>query len=80
MSRINEKLGIKPAGARARLSSLSGVDCRSCGHVDVISNVIHRRLLWMCGWCSEAWEPTPAEIQAYNGRVRERDRIVRPSA
>ena len=76
MSRINGQMGLKAAGARARLNSLSGVRCPRCKGQHVISNVIHRRLLWMCGFCSESWAPTLAEIQTYNGRVRDRDRIV----
>lgn len=75
MSRINEKLGIKAGGARARLNALSGVPCQRCPHRDVISNVIHRRLTWMCGWCSHSWHPTTEEVEAYNARVRARDRI-----
>jgi len=75
MSRINEKLGLKAAGKRARLNSLSGVQCPACPHRDVTSNVVHRRLSWRCAWCGHGWEPTAEEIAAYNGRVRERDRI-----
>lgn len=75
MSRINQKLGLKAAGARARLNSLSGVRCPVCPHVDTISNVIHGRLRWMCGWCSHSWAPTADEIAAYNTRVRARDQI-----
>lgn len=75
MSRIHEKLGIKAPGARARLRSLSGVQCPECKHRDVGSNVIHGQLRWVCHGCSHGWHPTPADIEAYNGRVRERDRI-----
>lgn len=76
MSHINEKLGLKSAGARHRLNALSGVQCPSCRGAHVMSNLISGRLLWMCGFCSESWEPTLVEIQKYNGRVRDRDRIV----
>lgn len=75
MSHINQKLGLKPAGTRARLNALSGVRCQVCPHVDVIANVINGVQLWMCGWCSHSWTPTSGELDAYNGRVRERDRI-----
>ena len=76
MSRINEKMGLKAAGARARLNSLSGVACPECRGCHVISNKVHGHLLWLCGFCSYAWSPTVAEIGAYNRRVRERDRIA----
>jgi hypothetical protein len=75
MSRINQKLGLKAAGQRARLNGLSGVKCQACPHHDVISNVIHGRVSWMCAWCSHQWQPTVAEIQEYNRHVRGRDRI-----
>ena len=75
MSRINEKLGLKAAGARKRLNSLSGVGCPTCPHHDVTSNVIRGRLTWFCRGCSHAWEPTVAEVEAYNARVRAWDRI-----
>jgi transposase-like protein len=78
VSRINEKLGLRPAGARARMRCLSGVRCPACGHVHVVSNVIHGRLSWLCGACGHVWNPTPVEVQSYNGRVRDRDRIRIP--
>lgn len=78
MSRINEKMGFKPAGARKRLDALSGVACPNCPHHDVVSNTVSGRLVWMCAWCSNIWTPTEADIVAYNGRVRERDRIALP--
>lgn len=77
MSRINEKLGLKAAGARARLNSLSGVPCPECGGRHTISNKVHGQLRWCCGFCSHGWQPTAEEVVAYNQRVRERDRIVR---
>jgi ribosomal protein L37AE/L43A len=76
VSSINSKLGIKPAGARARLNSLSGVACPQCPHTDTVSSLVHKRRLWTCGWCSHSWSPSAEEIAAYNNRVRERDRIV----
>ena len=76
MSKINDKLGLKPAGARARLNSLSGVKCPHCPHRHVISNAIHGRLTWACGACGHTWEPSDADITAYNGRVRSQDRIA----
>jgi hypothetical protein len=76
VSRINEKMGLKAAGARKRLDSLSGVACPNCPHRDVISNTVSGRLVWMCGWCSHIWTPTVEEIEAYDNRVRARDRIL----
>jgi len=76
MSSINEKLGFKPAGARARLNALSGVGCPRCPHHHVLSNVVHGRLLWTCGACAFAWTPTSDDLTAYNARVRDRDRIA----
>jgi hypothetical protein len=77
MSHINEKLGLRPAGARARLNALSGVACPRCPHHDVSSNIVHRELWWRCGWCSHGWHPTDEEIAAYNDRVRDRDHVSR---
>lgn len=73
MSRINARLGLAAAGARARLNSLSGVACQRCPHHYVVSNLVHRRLLWLCGFCGHTWQPTRAELETYNGRVRGRD-------
>lgn len=75
MSRINEKLGIKAAGARKRMDSLSGVQCPNCPHRDVISSFTSGRLIWCCGWCGNVWTPSPADVAAYNARVWDRDRI-----
>lgn len=75
MSHINEKLGLKTAGARKRLLALSGVRCQVCPHTDVVSNLIRGVLRWTCGWCGHAWTPTLDELGTYNARVRSRDRI-----
>lgn len=75
MSRINERNGLKPAGARHRMDSLSGVQCPNCPHRDVVSNTVSGRLVWLCGWCGNVWTPTVAELEAYNKRVRSRDRV-----
>lgn len=75
MTTINQKLGLKPAGPRKRMDSLSGVKCPNCPHTDVVSNTVSGRLVWMCGWCSNIWTPTADEIAAYNVRVLARDRI-----
>lgn len=72
---INSKLGLKPAGHRARMDALSGIACPRCPHHDVVSNVIHGTLEWMCAWCGYGWTPTAADVTAYNARVRGRDRI-----
>lgn len=75
MSRINEKLGLKAAGHRARLDHLSGVQCPNCPHRDVCSNRVSGRLVWLCGWCGNVWTPSAADVAAYNAKVRGRDRI-----
>lgn len=75
MSRINDHLGLASAGARARLNALSGIGCQVCPHHYVVSNEIHRRLVWLCGFCGHAWQPSGAEREAYNARVRGRDRL-----
>lgn len=76
MSRINDKLGLKAAGARARLNSLSGVKCRMCPHSYVVSVVIHSALTWLCAFCGFSWRPTYAEVLSYNAGVRVRDRVT----
>lgn len=59
-----------------RMESLSGVHCPNCPHTDVVSNVVSGRLVWLCGWCGNVWTPTTADVDAYNARVRTRDRIA----
>ncbi len=88
MSSINQKLGLKPAGARRRLDSLSGVRCPNCGHTDTLSLYVRvpttarhpNRLQWTCRGCGQSRYPTVAEVVAYNQRVRPRDQIEVPSA
>lgn len=75
MTRINQKLGLKPGGAPKHLQRLSGVQCRACPHMHVTSTVIHGALTWRCAACGESWTPTAADIDAYKARVRARDRI-----
>jgi len=72
---INDRMGLRPAGERARLRSLSGIDCPQCGARYVVSNVIHHVLRWTCGTCAHGWSPSLADVERYNDRVRERDRL-----
>jgi hypothetical protein len=60
---------------RARLRCLSGVQCADCGWYYVIRGEGKRAGWWTCGRCSKSWQPTAEEIAAYNGRVRQQDRI-----
>jgi transposase-like protein len=76
MTSINSKMGLRPAGKRARLNALSGVACPTCQAPDVRPVAARTpRARWFCAKCGESWEPTFEEIRTYNGRVRERDRI-----
>jgi transposase-like protein len=72
---INSKLGLRPAGKRTRLNALSGVQCPACRGYDVRPFTVHAVRRWLCAKCSHAWTPTTGEVDAYNDRVRERDRI-----
>lgn len=67
MSRINEKLGLKPATAPHPLmrnlpkrlterAALTRLTCPACHRHDVIENVIHGRPRRMCTWCLEGWD------------------------
>ena len=69
MSKINEKLGLRPAGKRAFMKlpklradavALTALTCPNCPHRWIIQNVIHGRLQRMCGRCSTSWYPDEA--------------------
>jgi hypothetical protein len=76
MSRINERLGLKPAGTRhAVFGRLSGVRCPTCSAYYVIAGEGKRAGWWSCAYGCGSWRPTDDEILAYNARVRAQDRI-----
>lgn len=61
MSRINEKLGLKPAGVRRQMKDAGKTPeaavktsrfCPACGHRWVLENVIHGQRRLLCAWCS----------------------------
>lgn len=64
MTHINEKLGLKAAGAKqimARVKQrgadgrlLTRLACPQCGHRWVLYNKIHGDWRHMCGWCAYA--------------------------
>jgi hypothetical protein len=66
MSKINEKLGLKPAGVRPMMRNLpkrledrvalTAATCPACGARGVIENVIHGKRRRLCAWCSEGWD------------------------
>lgn len=67
MSRINEKMGFKPAGKRAFMklpddkaarNDLTSAKCPKCDRRGVREAVIHGRRLRTCAFCSHSWEPT----------------------
>lgn len=67
MSRINEKLGMAPQ-TRARQAThskglVTRAVCGVCRGRHVVSNPIHGRDTWLCGFCGHVWEPTGAELE-----------------
>jgi hypothetical protein len=66
MSRINQKLGLKPqtrprartkgAGKDALAAALTSASCRVCGDRWIVQNVIHGRLQRMCAGCGDPQE------------------------
>lgn len=63
MSRINQKLGLKPAGKRRQMKDvrkvspvdaklLTSIQCPRCGHAWIVETVIHGKPTRMCAWCS----------------------------
>jgi hypothetical protein len=66
MSRINEKMGLKPAGARAMMKlpkdratavKLTAAKCPECLRTG--ARLSKLRAGWfVCSWCAHAWEPT----------------------
>lgn len=61
VSKINDKLGLRPAGKRRMMNipkdravrdQLTSAKCLECGHSWHVQNVINGRLLRMCAWCS----------------------------
>jgi len=66
MSRINEKLGLKPAGKRrmmnlpkdrAQAADLTAAQCPKCGQRGAIECLVHDRRRRFCTWCNHGWEP-----------------------
>lgn len=75
MSRINDKLGFKPAGKRAMIklpddpterANLTAAQCPKCGNRGVRQAVIHKELRRFCSWCSHSW---PVVGEARDGRA-----------
>lgn len=63
MSRINEKLGLKPAGKRSMMklpedralrSVVTAAVCPSCGHRGAMLSKVTADALF-CSWCSHTW-------------------------
>lgn len=62
MSRIHEKLGLKPqttvrAATHGR-TIVHGGRCPSCGSSYVIENPIHGIVTRRCAYCGTSWQPT----------------------
>lgn len=60
MSRINEKLGIRPQTTRKATHGASLVTnavCEKCGGRHVIENAIHGVVTRLCCFCGWLWEP-----------------------
>lgn len=67
MSRINEKMGLRPAGKRAMMKlpqdramacRLTAAVCPSCGgRGAILSKVRGREGLFVCSWCNHASDP-----------------------
>jgi ribosomal protein L37AE/L43A len=69
MSRINEKLGIKPAGQRAMMQlpddralrrRLTAAICPQCGERGARLSRVVAGDFW-CSWCGHRWTPAAAQ-------------------
>lgn len=66
MSRINEKMGLKPAGQRAMMklpptraeaAALTAVQCPKCAKRGVRAVTLHGIPKYFCAYCSHLWIP-----------------------
>ncbi len=64
MSRINEKLGLRPAGKRsmmqlpknrAEAAALTAAQCPRCQQRGVREATIHGQVTRFCSWCGASW-------------------------
>jgi ribosomal protein L37AE/L43A len=69
MSKINDKLGLRPAGQRnmmklpktgAHRAALTSAKCPACGQRGVVEHKLHGARTWMCTWCAHHWPAPPA--------------------
>ena len=69
VSRINSRLGLKPAGKRAMMklpptraeaAALTALKCPMCPFRWILDNVIHGRRMLMCARCNYSWYPDEA--------------------
>jgi predicted RNA-binding Zn-ribbon protein involved in translation (DUF1610 family) len=68
VSRINEKLGLKPSGKRAMMklpedralrNRVTSALCPECGRTGARLSKLRDRAGWfVCSWCAHAWQPT----------------------
>jgi hypothetical protein len=70
MSRINEKLGLRPAGQRAMMRlpedravrcALTATRCPTCGQTGARQSVKDPRLAW-CPWDATTWRFLDEEV------------------
>lgn len=67
MSRINENLGLPPAGKRAMMklptdrelrNRLTAAQCPACQRTGARLSQLRDRAGWfVCSWCNHFWEP-----------------------
>lgn len=67
MSKINDKLGLKPAGKRAMMNLpsnrseaavITATQCPKCGARGVRASAMKDAKFW-CTWCNHRWSPEP---------------------
>ena len=73
MSRINDKMGLKPAGKRSMMklpvdkalrNRLTAAQCPACeARGAYLSKVAGREGWFVCSWCSHAWDPDAPAVQ-----------------
>lgn len=72
MSRINEKLGIKPAGQRSMMklppdraarAALTAAKCPSCGRTGARESKTQPGAYY-CTWCNTIWQPEAGDAPA----------------
>ncbi len=72
MTSINEKMGLKPAGARTSTKSkrlVTALRCDHCGCRQVLASAIEQGWVW-CGGCGHRWPAPDVDLPIVRGADR----------